>query len=317
MAAIWTDLFQSMITPDPKLQWRGDGPGIGRDARIAYSSLLGRYIARAYLTEHEGVRVLVPLDVAKRQLQGTDYRIGKNPRGKGLEADWIGIDGSGLMIVEAKGTFDKGKKTWHKPGFQPQILGPAIAQAKRTAVFVRSSGRELPAKRWAIASRWGTEGNYRDPTLLAWGTEEDKLGDGDYQALAKILLRADLGGVMRGLGHSEAETMLDVAEPPELNQRYLQSLFGDLDLERGFVAIVGPFGVQPLLAENDLLQMLQTRNWNLNIAVASLSFQYVKTVTREQPWLDKVVPTAARSAHRNGLMVVWLKSGEDIEPGEA
>ncbi len=316
MAAIWTDLFQSMITPDPKLRWRGDGPGIGRDARIAYSSLLGRYIARAYLTEDEGVRVLVPLDVAKRQFKGTDYRIGKNPRGKGLEADWIGIDGSGLVIVEAKGTFDKGIKTWHKPGFQPQILGTAIAQAERTAVFVRSSGRKLPAKRWAIASRWGTEDKYRDPTLLAWGTEEDKLVEGDYQALAKILLRADLDGVMWGLGHSESETAPDVAEPPELNQRYLQSLFSDLDLEDlepGFVAIVGPFGVQPLPAENDLLQMLQTRNWNLNIAVASLSFQYVKTVTQEQPWLDDVVPIAARPTHRNGLTVVWLKSGEAVD----
>ena len=61
------------------------------------------------------------------------------------------------------------------------------------------SGRKLPSKRWAIASRWGTEDNYRDPTLLAWGTEEDKLGDDDYQALAKILLRADLDGVMGGL----------------------------------------------------------------------------------------------------------------------
>ena len=313
MAAIWTDLFQSMITLDPKLRWRGDGPGIGRDARIAYSSLLGRYMARAYLTEYEGVRILVPLDVAKRQLQRTDYIIRKDPRGQGLEADWIGIDGSGLVIVEAKGTFEKNIKRWRDPYFRPQTLGTAIEQAKRTAVFVRSSGRKLPAKRWAIASRWGTEDNDRDPTLLAWGTEEDELGHDDYQALAKILLRADLEGVMWGLGHSEAVTMLDVAEPPELNQRYLQSLFDDLDLERGFVAIVGPFGVQPLLAENDLLQMLQTRNWNLNIAVASLSFQYVKTVTREQPWLDKVVSDAARSTHRNGLTVVWLKSGEDAD----
>ena len=310
MAAIWTDLFQSMITPDPKLQWRGDGPGIGRDARIAYSSLLGRYMARAYLTEHEGVRALVPLDVAKHQLQGTDYIIRKDARDYGLEADWIGIDGSGLVIVEAKGTFDKNINRWRGPHLRPQALGIAIEQAKRTAVFVRSSGRKLPAKRWAIASRWGTEDNYRDPTLLAWGAEEDKLGDGDYQALAKIFLRADLDGVMWGLGHSEVETMLDVAEQSELNQSYLQSLFDDLDIEPGFAAIVGPFGVQPLPAENDLLQMLQTRNWNLNIAVASLSFQYVKTVTQEQPWLDDVVPIAARPTHRNGLTVVWLKSGE-------
>ena len=41
MAAIWTDLFQSIITPRPELRWFGDGPGVGRDARIAYSSLLG------------------------------------------------------------------------------------------------------------------------------------------------------------------------------------------------------------------------------------------------------------------------------------
>ena len=43
MAAIWTDLFRSMTAPGSELRWRGDGPGIGRDARIAYSSLLGRY----------------------------------------------------------------------------------------------------------------------------------------------------------------------------------------------------------------------------------------------------------------------------------
>ena len=41
MAAIWTDLFQSLIVPGSELRWRGAGPGVGRDARIAYSSLLG------------------------------------------------------------------------------------------------------------------------------------------------------------------------------------------------------------------------------------------------------------------------------------
>ena len=90
MAAIWTDLFQSLILPGSELRWRGAGPGVGRDARIAYSSLLGRYLARAYLTEHEGVRVLVPLDVAKRQFQRTPYVIEKDSPSRGLEADWIG-----------------------------------------------------------------------------------------------------------------------------------------------------------------------------------------------------------------------------------
>ena len=72
-AAAWTDLFQSMIAVSQKLRWRENGPGLGRDARIAYSSLLGRYMARAYLTGNEDVRVLVPLDEAKRWLQKTPY----------------------------------------------------------------------------------------------------------------------------------------------------------------------------------------------------------------------------------------------------
>ena len=106
MAAIWVDLFKSMIMPGRDLRWSGEGPGIGRDARIAYSSLLGRYMARAYLVEYERVSVLVPLDVAKRRLKGSCYSIEKDPPGRGLEADWIGLDDHGLVIVEAKGTYD-------------------------------------------------------------------------------------------------------------------------------------------------------------------------------------------------------------------
>ena len=39
MAAIWSDLFRSIVTPGPELRWLDNGPGVGRDARIAYSSL--------------------------------------------------------------------------------------------------------------------------------------------------------------------------------------------------------------------------------------------------------------------------------------
>ena len=76
-AAAWTNLFQDMIAAGHDLRWRENGPGVGRDARIAYSSLFGRYMARAYLTANEDVRVLVPLDEAKRLLEGTPYSIEK------------------------------------------------------------------------------------------------------------------------------------------------------------------------------------------------------------------------------------------------
>ena len=314
MAAIWTDLFVSMLAPGPELRWSGDGPGIGRDARIAYSSLLGRYMARAYLTEHEGVRILVPLDVAKRRLQETPYVIEKDPSSsRGLEADWIGFDDSGLVIVEAKGTFDKGVKTWSGPNSRPHILQTAIDQAARTAVFVRSPRRKLPAKRWAVASRWGTEENHREPTLLAWDPEEEKLAESDYHALAKIFLRADLAGVMDGLGYpEEAEQMLGAAET-SIRGLSTRIRVGSQDLEPGFAAMVGPFGVQPLRGiPLSFFQVLQDTDLSLNFAVASLSSRYAATVSRGLRWPDEGKADDERSAERDGLTVVWPEPSEDV-----
>ena len=315
MATIWTDLFQSIISPVSELRWRDDGPGIGRDARIAYSSLLGRYMARAYLTEKEMVRSLVPLDVVKRELEGTPYEIAKDPPNRGLEADWIGLEGSGLVIVEAKGTFDNGIRTWHGPSKSPRILQTAINQAERTAVFQRYSGRKLPAKRWAIASRWGTDYNNRESTLFGWSSEQDKLPEDDYHALAKSLIRADLAGVLKGLGHSEAARMLGVGDPSEYAQYGLFQPLGnsslhDADsepsnrapgdiwirvgsqaLEPGFAATVGPFGVKPLHDENDLQDVRLALDLNLNIALASLSSRYATIASHDEYW-SKVLEVA-------------------------
>ena len=254
------------------------------------------------------VRLLVPLDVVKRQLKGTPYEIRKDPRSRGLEADWIGLDGSGLVIVEAKGTFDKGFRTWHGPSASPRILQTAIKQAKRTAVFQRYTGRKLPTTRWAIASRWATDYNQREPTLLAWSSEQNKLTRGDYQVLAKYLIRADLGGTLKGLGHSEAAIMLGVAEPSEfgrfgLSQSLNESRLphrelepadrapGDIwirvgahTLEPGFAAAIGPFGVQPIRGEYDVHQVRMALELNLNLAVVSLSSRYATTASHERRW---------------------------------
>ena len=93
-AAVWADLFRSMLTPSDALRkWRDSGPGIGHDARVAYSSLLGRYMARAYLMANESFRVLVPLDTARQAFQSQNrYYIEKKPTGSGSEAD---LDRSG------------------------------------------------------------------------------------------------------------------------------------------------------------------------------------------------------------------------------
>lgn len=326
MAAMWTDLFHSLIVPHSQLRWRGDGPGVGRDARIAYSSLLGRYLARAYLTEYEGVRVLVPLDVAKRQFEGTPYVIRKAPPGRGLEADWIGLDDSGLVIVEAKGSFDTGIKPWRGQS-RPQILQTAIDQARRTAVFERYPRRKLPAKRWAIASRWGTEENNREPTLLAWDPEEEELDKEDYRALERILLRADLGEILEGLGHGEilpwidggSETPEDLLDARALSERIpgdLRLRLGNQVIGPGFAAMVSPFGVSPLRNANDLLQVNRIRALSPNIAVASLSSRYVRAVIQDFFRSNETVERSVgersvgeRFANRAGLTVIWPEEG--------
>lgn len=321
LAAIWTDLFRNMITGGGELRWRENGPGIGRDARIAFSSLLGRYFARAYLEADEGVRVLVPLDTVKRRLSGTSYSVGKFPPSRGLEADWIGLDNNGLVIAEAKGSFNDGVGTWLGPVSVPQVLSTAIAQADRTAVFNGRTGTKLPAKRWAIASRWATEQNGRSPTLLAWDPEEEKLKEDDYRALAKILHDADVYGIMRGLGHAAAFEILGTNEPSHRVAGDVWFSVGGRTLEPGFAAVVWPGGVEALRGGEDVERMLRIRELHSNIAVASLSSHYATNIMSNPLWFERGEDAGAvskeperdsRFARRAGLSVTWPDTRDEI-----
>ena len=331
-AAIWVNLFEKMLVPrESLLRWLGKGPGVGRDARIAYSGLIGRYVARAYLTGEEGVRVLIALDEAKSLFERTPYSIKKNPPGKGLEADWIGLDDRGLVIVEAKGCSDKGVRTWHGQHSTPRVLNAAIGQAERTAVFKDQCTNPLPVRRWAVASRWANEDNYRlDPTLLAWNLGEEELDREDYRELAKIFLRADLDNVLTGLGHSTVDT-LDISNLPIRRKRisgYLKlrlKLRGgerEQDLEPGFAALVGPFGLFALHSKEDLDRVRLIRELFPNVALVSLSSEYISTIANTinqgLDWLDdaSAFPHSGpddRFVSQAGLTVVWLKADEEID----
>ena len=330
MAAIWTDLFKSMIVPGRDLRWAGRGPGVGRDARIAYSSLLGRYMARAYLAGHQGVWVLVPLDEAKRRLKGSRFSIEKDPRGPGLQADWIGLDHYGLVIAEAKGTYDPNRiKAWHGPGSVPPRLRTAIEQAARTVVFAqRSRGRrKLPTKRWAIASRWGTADKPKlKPTLLAWDHGKNRLDTEDYQELSEVLVRADVDGIMRGLGHEDIAGTHTAQQPPRYAKRRHGIQVGDLRIEPGFAAFLGPFGVHPLRNQNDFLLVRHALRLDMPVAIASLSERYVTNVIegggqsnverywKHREWVAPEDDARERDADipfavQTGLTVAWPRGG--------
>lgn len=327
-AAAWIDLFQSMIAADHyDLRWRENGPGVGRDARIAYSGLFGRYMARAYLMGNEGVRVLVPLDEARRLLDGTPYSIEKDPPGYGLEADWIGLDDRRrLVIVEAKGSFNKEVRTWYGPDRLPNILQTALGQAERTAVF--RMNRPLPAKRWAIVSRWANEENRSRPTVIAWGPDEEELHRDDYGALARLLHRADVECVLKGLGHTEAvETVNRRLSSPHIRPPSpripgdMSLRVGDQSVEPGFATVLGQVGIYPLRHRDDLDGVRRILELTQNVVLVSLSSRYVDTIAQdplpydERTSDDAIKPSLVsrdRSAQRAGLTVAWLMPGQDI-----
>ena len=323
--AAWIDLFQNMVTVEPKLQWRDNGPGVGRDARIAYSGLFGRYMARTYLTTNENVRVLVPLDEAKRSLQGTSYSIEKNPPGYGLEADWVGLDGGGrLVIVEAKGSFDTGIKRWSGPGgIIPDILDTGIGQVRRTAVF-KNRKYPLSAKRWAVASRWSNEDNKRTPTLLAWdvdkkAVDEKALDNNDYRTLKELFHRTDVEGILSGLGHIEVVEAMDA--PDQNLPGGLALRVGNHRIEPGFAAVLGPIGIHPLHSENDLdlVRVIREFTPNIVLVLVSLSRQYVNTIIQEpQEFGEEIVRGGdGRFAQHAGLTIAWPMPDEDIVLGDS
>ncbi len=316
MAAIWTDLFESMLVDGCNLRWAGRGPGVGRDARIAYSGLLGRYMARAYLTSQEGVRVLVPLELAKCCFEGTRYSIEKDPPGRGLLADWIGLDWRGLVIAEAKGTYDGGHKTWKGPLSRPSVLDTAIAQAGRTAAYVSSSGsrRKLPATRWAVASRWGTASKTNiEPTLIAWDPGESSLSESDYFEISAILLRAHVAGVVNGLGHLDSALTISAGKmPTEMDDIENPAELG-FDIEPGLAAVAGPFGVRPMRDRGDIELVNAARDLGIPVAVASMSARYLENVISDVGWAvgqagrrNDVFHAEERFASQGGLTVRWL-----------
>lgn len=321
MASIWTDLFQSILAPSPQLRWKDDGPGLGRDAKSAYSSLLGRYMARAYLTAFEGVRVMVPLDLAKRWLRGTQFQIRKDPSGNGLEADWVGLDAHGIVIVEAKGSHDNALRSWRGPSGIPSVVQSAIGQTERTAVFVRAPNRKLPSKRWAIASRWGTEENGRDPTLIAWDPEDGKLDEEDYKALERIFFQADLQAVAAGMRYTGGVGAFgidaDFGRAPTIEEGSgIKLKLAGRPIERGLVVVLGPFGAMPIRNVNDLARIRQVREITPNIALASLSTNYIQSV-REGEFPDEYpLHTKDRVASQGGLTVIWPREEEEIQIDE-
>ena len=225
------------------------------------------------------------------------------------------------MIAEAKGSFDRAVRSWSGPHNIPDVLHSALGQAQRTAMFKTSVPDPLPAKRWAIASRWANDDNGRCPTLLAWDQDERALNEEDHLALAGILHRADVVGVLAGLGHYAAVDTLSVDTPSTRLPGDVSLHIGGRAIEPGFAAVLGPIGFYPLRARSDLDRVRLIREMTPNIALASLSSRYAAAIIRPPHRFEDDEQFAesestrdgdARFATQAGLTLAWPMPDEHI-----
>lgn len=173
--------------------------GQAREVKVAISGLFGRFVARAYATQHLGLshyaHVLSPPMRLSGPMRGELRRV---RRQRGDMPDWVAWGPSrGLAIVEAKGCHDR-----KGPG---QTLARAYKQAERGEIRIGS--RLAPFKRYAIATRWG----FALPTdwePMLWVKDPDEAGDD----ISPDELRELQAGVIR----LHCASLLERLEQPEL-----------------------------------------------------------------------------------------------------
>lgn len=214
-------LLDALLEPvRPKGPFRFKGPiGQAREVKVAVSGLLGRFVARAYLTRYFGLSVYCHLG---------DRRISLNPTvhayvdrtAPGDLPDWVACTAQldKVTVAEAKGC--------HDVNGPAQALKRAWNQVQR--VDVRIETKIMPVKRIAVATRWGFHaGGPRQPLL--WVQDPDDAGDDidpkrrDQAYLG--ILRRHLATLLEPLGQADfARSLTALAELGESAPRAISDL---------------------------------------------------------------------------------------------
>ena len=125
------------------LIWLGEGPGVGREMRRAFSALFGRFFARAYLSDCHNLVWFAPLN-------GPDHvvreRLRVRSRGSRQDfPDWICASRAHLALAEAKGARSGSRLTSYS---HPAPIKQAIKQLQncRVSTFRRGTGNWVDRK---------------------------------------------------------------------------------------------------------------------------------------------------------------------------
>lgn len=117
---------------------------------------------------------------------------------------------------------------------------------------------------------------YVEPTLMASDPGEHELGEREYLELSTLLFRADVSGVVNGLGHREAAAVPSSGAMPKVMDRFENLAGTRWGIGPGFAAVAGPFGVRPLRGGSDLDLASAAVDLGIPIAVASMSARYLE-----------------------------------------
>ena len=254
-----------------------------------------------------GVQILVPVNKKMPCFDNTDYCIYKNPQGK-HSADWVGFDYTGWVIAEAKGTHSDLIKPWRDG--HPELLSSAINQAHWTRVSRQSSGIDEPATRWAVVSRWATEDNKREPSLLAAHDQGKALSPEDYRAVSTILRKAEVVSVIEGMGHGNIVTNGENGIR-RISEKEMRRILIEIGPDSYIAAVAGPMGLRAIHEQYSLQKWFRLLPES-NLAVLLLSPAYVKAVMDGRS--ESGEPIAKEHwARQAGLTAVWANSMDVVE----
>jgi hypothetical protein len=183
------------------LVWLGEGPGIGREMRRAFSALFGRFFARAYLSDCHGFVWFAPLD---GRVQRVAPRLRVAPSGPHQNLpDWICAGQRHLALAEAKGARGTTRLTYQS---KPAPIRQAIKQLQNCRVSVFDRARqdwiERRLKGWAVFNQWCIQSsNAVYPFLYVVDpvTHGEELADNDLPMLIRAVAREHVAGLFRGL----------------------------------------------------------------------------------------------------------------------
>ena len=286
VSSMWVDMFASgLVEYSAELRWKRAGLGSGRETKRSFSNIMGRFCARWYLTRHEGVLGLEPIEGEKEILSG--LKVERRPDRKGNKVDlpdWLGWTSNGLVLAEAKGSHDGGNwPSKRGPGAsdRPGCVKGALKQLAHADL--RLDGSTVQSKGWAVASRWATE-EHPGRSPIVYAVDPDDAGiEIPRDRLAQIIAQLEVKQTARlllGMRHLEAE--IPILSPewtyPEFVKGCLfegaeprtTELAGGRELE-GFQAAFGLFGVLPIRGKGDLAKLRAISKAGLPVSLLGVS----------------------------------------------